>query len=39
MVVEIIDTDLDNILECGICSYKNIKREGLRRKIDMFLTK
>jgi len=34
MVVEIIDTNLDNILEYGICSYKNIKHEGLRRKIE-----
>lgn len=34
MAVEIIDTNLDNILEYGICSYKNIKHEGLRRKIE-----
>jgi hypothetical protein len=34
MAVEIIDTNLHNILEYGICSYKNIKQEGLRRKIE-----
>ena len=34
MTVKIIDTNLDNILEYGICGYKNIKHEGLRRKIE-----
>jgi GNAT superfamily N-acetyltransferase len=34
MTVEIIDTNLDNILEYGICGFKNIKQEGLRRKIE-----
>ncbi len=33
MAVEIINTNLDNILDFGICSYKNVKHEGLRRKI------
>ena len=30
--VKIIDTHLDNILETGICGYKNIKGEGLPEK-------
>ena len=34
MAVNIIDTNLDNILDYGICGYKNIKHEGLRRKIE-----
>jgi len=34
MVVEIIDTNLNNILDYGICGYKNIKHEGLKRKIE-----
>lgn len=34
MAIKIIDTNLDNILEYGICGYKNIKNEGLRRKIE-----
>ena len=34
MAVKIIDTNLDNILDYGICGYKNIKHEGLRRKIE-----
>ena len=34
MAVEIIDTNLDNILKYGICGYKNVKHEGLRRKIE-----
>jgi GNAT superfamily N-acetyltransferase len=34
MAVEIVDTNLDNILEYGACGYKNIKHEGLRRKIE-----
>jgi len=34
MDVEIIDTNSDNILEYGVCGYKNIKHEGLRRKIE-----
>ena len=33
-MVEIIDTNLDNILRYGICGYKDLKQEGLRRKID-----
>ena len=32
--VEIIDTNADNILEYGICGYKNIKREGYQEKIE-----
>ena len=32
--VNIIDTDADNILEYGICGYKNIKREGYLEKIE-----
>jgi GNAT superfamily N-acetyltransferase len=34
MAVEIIDTHLDNILKYGICGYKDLKHEGLRRKIE-----
>ena len=34
MAVEIIDANLDNILNYGICGYKNLKHEGLRRKIE-----
>jgi len=34
MAVHIIDTNLGNILDYGICGYKNIKHEGLRRKIE-----
>ena len=34
MAVEIIDTNLDNILTYGVCGYKNLKHEGLRRKIE-----
>jgi GNAT superfamily N-acetyltransferase len=34
MAVEIVDTNLDNILEYGVCGYKHIKHEGLRRKIE-----
>jgi hypothetical protein len=26
--IEIIDVDNDNILELGICGYKNLKRPG-----------
>ena len=29
-----IDTNMDNILEYGICGYKNIKREGFPEKIE-----
>ena len=32
--IEIIDTNVDNILEYGICGYKNIKREGYPEKIE-----
>jgi GNAT superfamily N-acetyltransferase len=32
--VEIIDTNSDNILEYGVCGYKNIKREGFPEKIE-----
>ena len=31
--IEIIDTNTDNILEYGICGYKNPKREGYLEKI------
>jgi len=34
MAVEIIDTNLDNVLKYGVCGYKNIKHEGLRRKVE-----
>ncbi len=34
MSVKIVDTNLDNILEYGVCGYKNIKNEGLKRKIE-----
>jgi len=32
--VEIIDTNADNILEYGVCGYKNIKREGYPEKVE-----
>jgi len=32
--IEIIDTNADNILEYGVCGYKNIKREGYPEKIE-----
>jgi hypothetical protein len=32
--VEIIDTTADNILEYGVCGYKNIKRAGFPEKVD-----
>jgi hypothetical protein len=32
--IEIIDTTIDNILEYGICGYKNIKRAGYPEKIE-----
>jgi len=32
--IEVIDTNSDNILEYGICGFKNIKQEGFRRKIE-----
>lgn len=32
--IEIINTNLDNICDLGMCSYKNIKNEGLKRKIE-----
>jgi len=31
--IEIIDTNADNILDYGVCGYKNIKREGYPEKI------
>jgi len=31
--VEIIDTNMDNILEYGVCGYKSMKREGYPEKI------
>ena len=34
MAVEVIDTTLDNALEFGLCGYKDIKHDGLRRKLD-----
>jgi hypothetical protein len=30
--IEIIDVDNDNILELGICGYKNLKRPGFLEK-------
>ncbi len=32
--IEIIDTNADNILEYGVCGYKDIKREGYSEKIE-----
>jgi len=32
--VEIIDTNVHNIFDFGICGYKNIKREGYLEKIE-----
>ena len=32
--IEIIDTNADNILEYGVCGYKNIKRAGFPEKIE-----
>ena len=32
--IEIIDTNADNILEYGVCGYKNIKRAGYPEKIE-----
>jgi len=32
--IEIIDTNADNILEYGVCSYKDIKRAGYPEKIE-----
>ena len=32
--IKIIDTNADNILEYGICGYKNIKRAGYPEKIE-----
>jgi len=31
--VQIIDTNMDNILEYGVCGYKSIKREGFPQKV------
>lgn len=30
--VQIIDTNMDNILNYGVCGYKSIKREGFPQK-------
>jgi GNAT superfamily N-acetyltransferase len=32
--IEIVDTNSDNILEYGVCGYKNIKKEGFPEKIE-----
>ena len=32
--IEIVDTNADNILEYGVCGYKNIKKEGFPEKIE-----
>ena len=32
--IEIIDTNAENILEYGVCGYKNIKRDGYSEKIE-----
>jgi GNAT superfamily N-acetyltransferase len=32
--IEIIDTNADNILEYGVCGYKNIKRAGYPEKVE-----
>lgn len=32
--IEIIDTNADNILEYGVCGYKNIKRPGYPEKVE-----
>lgn len=32
--IKIIDTNIDNIQEYGVCGYKNIKMEGYRRKLE-----
>ena len=34
MAVEIIDTNTDNILEYGVCGYKDIRRAGYLEKIE-----
>ena len=34
MAVEIIDTKTDNILEYGVCGYKDIKKAGYPEKIE-----
>ncbi len=31
---EVVDTDADNIGDCGICRYTSGKNEGRRRKLD-----
>jgi len=35
--IEIVDTDADNILEYGVCGYKNIKRAGYPEKIEWLI--
>lgn len=32
--VKIIDTDADQLLEYGICSYKDLKKDAFRRKVE-----
>ena len=34
MAVEIIDTKIDNILEYGVCGYKDIRKAGYPEKIE-----
>ena len=34
MTMEIIDTNTDNILEYGVCGYKDIRRAGYPEKIE-----
>jgi len=34
MAIEIIDTNADNILEYGVCGYKDIRRAGYPEKIE-----
>ncbi|MCP4608604.1 MAG: GNAT family N-acetyltransferase [Planctomycetes bacterium] len=32
--VQIIDTNMDNILEYGVCGYKSLKRDGFPEKVE-----
>jgi GNAT superfamily N-acetyltransferase len=32
--IEVIDTTTENIARFGICSYKDLKQEGFKRKVD-----
>ena len=34
MSVAIVDTNLDNVLDYGLCGYKDLRHEGLRRKVN-----